>query len=185
MSWWIQSHVTSDTPCFLRTLGWDYPGPVESAGSPGWPGPNGAFSGWAASSAQGDGETLGVENGEKLGGRFPISPKYEAWHFGIGVIAAVMAGGANPVLQGNSLELAGLSPIAHAQIYDATQECASNEISLMTGVVPLRSSTAKALSYCREIQAVRPSALMAMASGSMSWQSWWSRPGVHRCGCPG
>jgi hypothetical protein len=45
-----------------------------------------------------------VENGERLGGRFPISPKDEAWHFGVGVIAAAMAGGANPVLQGYGLK---------------------------------------------------------------------------------
>ena len=29
-------HVTSDTAWFLLTLGWVYPGPVQSAGSPGW-----------------------------------------------------------------------------------------------------------------------------------------------------
>ena len=66
-----------------------------------------------------------------------------------------MAGGANPVLQGTSIESARLTPIAHAQICDATQECARNEISLMTGVVPLTSSTAKALFSCREIQALK------------------------------
>lgn len=66
-----------------------------------------------------------------------------------------MAGGANPVLQGTSIESARPIPIAHAQICDATQECARNEISLMTGVVPLTSNTAKALFSCREIQALK------------------------------
>jgi hypothetical protein len=66
-----------------------------------------------------------------------------------------MAGGVNPVLQGTSIESARLTPIAHAQICDATHECARNEISLMTGVVPLRSSTAKALFSYREIQALK------------------------------
>ena len=40
---------------------------------------------------------------------------------------------------------------------------------VIAGVAVLMSSTAMALFSCSEMKAVRPSAVMAMASGSMSW----------------
>ena len=45
----------------------------------------------------------------------------------------------------------------------------AEKISLITGAAPLISSTAMALFSCSDTQALLPSALMAMASGSTSW----------------